>query len=424
MSLKFKIFLIFFLIFFLNEIDFSQIRPRIDEKILSGRQRIDESILFKGEEYAEEIKRKSLEREFILEDAIDPKTYIIGPGDVVLINLWGEQEKEFEVMVLPEGNVILPSIGSLMVNGLTLEKMDKLIKEKAMRYYTGSQITVSLGDIRTFKVHVTGEVVKRGSYNASPVDRVSQVINMAEGVTSWANRRKIEIRHLDGSIEICNLLEFEIKGNIENNPFVKGGDIIHVPRVSLSLGMVLVSGNVKSPGYYQLYKGETIGDLIERINVVKETTDWEDSYIKRTITSSEEKIINIPLDFIDSNNDDEIPEEFLLKNNDHIYLPLRINEVYVYGAVKNAGSYPFYSNMISADYAGLAGKAERAAPNSEIKVIKKGTNEVLKGGGVIIERGDKIEVPLKTMETAKDYLQFIGTITSVLIAAKAVGIIN
>jgi len=424
LSLKFKIFFIFFLIFFLNEIDFSQIRPRIDEKILSGRQRIDESILFRGEEYAEEIKRKSLEREFILEDAIDPKTYIIGPGDVILINLWGEQEKEFEVMVLPEGNVILPSIGSLMVNGLTLEKMDKLIKEKAMRYYTGSQITVSLGDIRTFKVHVTGEVVSRGSYNASPVDRVSQVINMAEGVTSWANRRKIEIRHLDGGIEICNLLEFEIKGNIENNPFVKGGDIIHVPRVSLSQGMVLVSGNVKSPGYYQLYKGETIGDLIERINVVKETTDWEDSYIKRTITSSEEKIINIPLDFIDSNNAGDVPEEFFLKNNDHIYLPKKINEVYVYGAVRNAGSYPFYSNMISSDYAGLAGKTERAASNSEIKVIKKGTNKVLKGEGVVIERGDKIEIPLKKMEITKDYLQFVGAITSVLIAAKAVGIIK
>lgn len=422
MFLKFKIFFIFFLIFFLNEIDIAQIRPRIGEKILSGRQRINENILF-GEEYAEKMK-KSVEREFILEDAIDPKTYIIGPGDIILINLWGEQEKEFEVMVLPEGNVIVPNIGSLMVNGLTLEKMDKLIKEKVMRYYPESQITVSLGDIRTFKVHVTGEVVNRGSYNASPVDRVSQVINMAEGTTSWANRRKIEIRHLDGSIDIFNLLEFEIKGNIENNPFVRGGDIIHVPRVSLSLGMVLVSGNIKSPGYYQLYKGETIGDLIERINVVKETTDWEDSYIKRTTISSEEKIINIPLDFIDSNNADDVPEEFLLKNNDHIYLPKKIDVVYVYGAVKNAGSYPFYSNMISADYAGLAGKTERAAPNLKIKVIKKGTNNVLKGGDVIIERGDKIEVPLKRMETAKDYLQFIGTITSVLIAAKAVGIIK
>ena len=92
--LKFKIFFIFFLIFFLNEIDFSQIRPRIDEKILSGRQRINENILF-GEEYAEKMK-KSVEREFILEDAIDPKTYIIGPGDIILINLWGEQEEEFE----------------------------------------------------------------------------------------------------------------------------------------------------------------------------------------------------------------------------------------------------------------------------------------------------------------------------------------
>jgi len=80
--------------------------------------------------------------------------------------------------------------------------------------------------------------------------------------------------------------------------------------------------------------------------------------------------------------------------------------------------------MISADYAGLAGKTERAAPNSEIKVIKKGTNKVLKGEGVIIERGDKIEIPLKKMETTKDYLQFVGTITSVLIAAKAVGIIK
>ena len=75
----------------------------------------------------------------------------------------------------------------------------------------------------------------------------------------------------------------------------------------------------------------------------------------------------------------------MLKDNDYIYLPKKINEVYVYGAVRNPGSYPFYSNMESADYAGLAGKTERAASDSRIKIMKKGTNKVLKGGNIEIE---------------------------------------
>jgi protein involved in polysaccharide export with SLBB domain len=407
-------------ILFISETEFSQTKSKIQNKVFFPEEIIDKKL---KEKLKEEKDIKKL-REFILEDAIDPDKYIIGPGDLILINLWGEKEDVFEVTVLPSGNITIPSIGSLMVNGLTLKELDELIKEGAKKYYPEAQITVSLGDIRYFKVHITGEVVKRGSYDVSPVDRVSQVINMAEGVTSWANRKRIEIKHLDGTTDICDLLEYENKGSIQNNPFVRGGDIIYIPRLNLSQGMVFVSGNVGNPGYYQFYKNEAIGDFIQRINIVMETTDWESSFIQREVTASEKKIITIPIDFIESKNVDNVPEEFLLKNNDYVYLPRRINEVYVYGAVREAGAYPFYSNMKSSDYAGLAGKIEKAASDSKIKVIKKDSNKVMIGGDVIIERGDKIEIPLKRMESFKDYIQIVGPITSLLIAAKAIGIIK
>lgn len=368
-------------------------------------------------------ERKGLiEREFVLEDAIDPAEYVVGPGDIMVVYIWGEQESLFEIMVLPEGNIIIPSIGSIDINKKSLASAKNLIIEKAKLYYPGAVITVSLTGMRKFKIHISGEVLKRGSFDASPVDRISNVAAMAQGFTSWADKRSIEIKHPDGTTEAVNLLEFEQRGDISQNPLVRGGDIIYIPRINLSDGMVFISGNIGKPGYYQLYEGETIGGLIERINIEKETTDWEHAHIKREPLKNME--IKIPLAFIDSRESASVPPELVLKHNDIIFLPKKINEVYVFGAVRSPGAYPFNSNMKSGDYVGLAGKTERSASSSSIKVIRGSEEKVLKGPDVEVERGDKIEVPIRKIELTKDYLQIIGTFTSILIAAKAVGVIK
>ena len=369
-------------------------------------------------------QERLIEREFILEDAINAKEYTVGPGDVLAVYMWGQQENLYEVMVLPEGNIIIPSIGSIMINNMTLETAKELIIKEGNKYYPGAKITVSLTGIRRFKVHVSGEVLNRGSFDASPINRVSNVIAMAQGFTSWADKKNIEITHLDGTTDIFDLFQFERKGNISQNPFIRGGDIIYIPRIKLSEGMVFISGNVAKPGNYQFYKNEAISSLIERVNIEKETTDWENSFIKRGLNSTENEIINIPLDFIDSHDEDKTPPELYLKHSDIIYLPKKINEVYVFGAVRNPGAYPFRSNMKSVDYASLAGKTERATSNSNIKVIRKDSEKILKGPEIEVQRGDKIEVPIRTTEITKDYLQIVGTFTSILIAAKAVGIIK
>jgi len=417
LALKLKIFCLFFAIFFLFYIDgnFSQEKQRFGKR----------EILLLREDDLTKRKIERRERQFILEDAIDEKTYLVGPGDVLIINLWGEEEDEFEVMVMPEGNIIIPNIGSFPVNGMTLSKIKGIIKEKAKNYYPQSEITVSLGNIRTFKIHITGEVIKRGTYNSTPVDRLSHLISSSDSITPWADKKNIEIRHLDGTTDVCNLLEFENKGDLKNNPFLRDGDVIYVPRLKPSSGMIFISGNVVNPGYHQYYKNETVGELIKRIQVIKETTDWKNAIIKRGIGSDKNKTLTIPLNFTNSNNNsNNNPEDMLLENDDYIYLPKRINEVYVSGAVRAAGAYPYHANMRSGDYAGLAGKTDRAGSNSSIKVFRNNSKKVLKGGDVIIERGDKIEVPVKRTEITKDYLHLIGTFSTVLIAAKAVGIIK
>ena len=369
-------------------------------------------------------RRELTEREFILEDVINPEEYIVGPGDVFAIYIWGQEENLFEAMVLPEGNIIIPSIGSFMVNNRTLTSAKEIIIEKTKVYYPSADISVLLTGIRKFKVYVSGEVLIRGSFDASPIDRLSNIIAKAQGFTSWADKKAIEIKHQDGNIDKFDILDFESKGNIDNNPFVRSGDIIFIPRVKFSEGVVFISGNIDKQGYHQLYNSETISGLIARINIEKESTDWENAFIKRKSDSNDNVFTNIPLNFFGSSNENNTSDELFLKNNDIIYLPKKINEVYVFGAVRSPGAYPFRSNMKSGDYASLAGKTEHAASNSKIKVIRDESEKVLKGPNVTVERGDKIEVPIRTTELTKDYLQIVGTFTSILIAAKAVGIIK
>ncbi|MFH0931569.1 MAG: polysaccharide biosynthesis/export family protein, partial [Candidatus Zixiibacteriota bacterium] len=93
-----------------------------------------------------------------LEKAVNPKEYIVGPGDVLFIVLWDEFQTNYSLKVTPEGTILIPRVGSLMVGGKSLEEVKLSVKEEALKKYRNIDITVSLLNLRRFKVSVTGAV--------------------------------------------------------------------------------------------------------------------------------------------------------------------------------------------------------------------------------------------------------------------------
>ena len=352
-----------------------------------------------------------------LEAAIDPESYVVGPGDVFQIVIISSKELVFKVQVISDGKLVIPTVGVLDVDGKTLSEVQTLVKEAAADKYLNSEITANLAILRQFRVHVTGQVMKPGSYGALAVDRVSNLIDIAEGITNWGSERAIEVRHLDGTVDIVDLYRYSKLGDLEANLTLKGGDVIYVPHINLSKATVRVEGPVNDPGVYQLAENETVQSFLLRVDAYNRRADLTNAYIQRqTVSNGGSETIPI---FPYLENRGNSHAELYLQDGDVIMVPKRNEEVYVIGAVRSAGPYAYYPNLTAIDYIGFAGSTERAVKPSKVQLIRNNSEKPLNAKGLIIEPGDTVYVPQKSTFGLRDITTLIVTVTQVLITMKA-----
>lgn len=195
-----------------------------------------------------------------LEEPLDPDKYICGRGDVFELNFWGRQNFKLRVTVDMEGRTFISKVGYVDIVGKTLRQARGIIKTAVLRYFPGLNFDLSLVEPRTFLVHVVENIPHPGLYTARPVERASVVIARAGGVAGAASKRRISIRHRDGSTSIADLLLYNLTGDTKYNPYVSDGDLIRVPFEDVA---VTVDGAVKRPGHYELVNGKDLSELID-----------------------------------------------------------------------------------------------------------------------------------------------------------------
>lgn len=157
--------------------------------------------------------------------------YVVGEGDVLHINVWKETEISQTVVVRPDGNISLPLVSEVAVAGLTPPQIQQLIAGKLKAILTNPQVTVTVVEVRSKMVYITGEVVKPGAYPVATPLNVLQLIARAGGLSQWANRKNIYV--LRGG-DKKNRLHFNYKEVVqgkktEQNIFLQPGDTVVVP---------------------------------------------------------------------------------------------------------------------------------------------------------------------------------------------------
>lgn len=160
-----------------------------------------------------------------------PTEYRVGEGDVLHINVWKETEISQTVVVRPDGNISLPLVNEVAVAGLSPLQIQQLLTEKLKSILTNPQVTVSVAEVRSKMVYITGEVGKPGAYSVASPLNVLQLIARAGGLNEFANRKNIYI--LRGA-DKKNRLHFNykevVKGkNSDQNIFLQPGDTVVVP---------------------------------------------------------------------------------------------------------------------------------------------------------------------------------------------------
>ncbi len=186
--------------------------------------------------------------------------YIIGPGDTILLSVWGSLEGSFPLEVNRSGEILLPHVGSLKVWGESFEHLPSLIRNALGKVYRDFDINVTMGKLRIIRVYVVGEVHRPGGYEVSSLATVINALSAAGGPTKNGSLRTIIIRRNGQVVATVDLYDFFLKGDKSHDIRLQSGDTIFVPIIGPTVG---VAGNVKRPAIYELKGEKTLSDVLK-----------------------------------------------------------------------------------------------------------------------------------------------------------------
>ena len=187
-------------------------------------------------------------------------SYSIGPGDKLLVSFYGGNEKKYEVDVNREGKVVLPMIGPVNLTGMTYGEATTFLKEKVKAELIGTEINISIREVRSVGVYVLGEAYKPGKYVMSGLSSVTNALFISGGVNKQGSLRNIQIRRNDKVIANYDFYDFLLRGSLKSDITLQDGDIIFIPFIENS---VILGGAFKRPHRYEFKKGETLKDVVE-----------------------------------------------------------------------------------------------------------------------------------------------------------------
>lgn len=194
-----------------------------------------------------------------------PVNYVLGPGDEVIIDIWGRNQATIRQTISPDGTINIPDVGMISLNGMSIKQADNYMKKKLGQIYSvdgdnaKSEIKLSLGNIRTIQVNMMGEVANPGTYYLSSLSNIYHALHRAGGVSSLGSLRDIQLIRKGKVIAKIDIYDFIRDGKM-NETILEEGDIINVPTYDI---IVDIAGNVKRPMSYELKEGETVADLID-----------------------------------------------------------------------------------------------------------------------------------------------------------------
>ena len=196
-----------------------------------------------------------------------PSNYRLGPGDEVIIDIWGASQNTIRQQISPEGTINISKIGPVNLSGMTVSAANDYLKAALNKIYNGlnnttdptSDIRLTLGNIRTIQINVMGEVVQPGTYALSSFSTVFHALYRAGGVSDIGSLRNVQLVRNGKYIATIDVYEFIMKGNTQDDIRLQEGDVVIVPAYDV---LVKISGKVKRPMRFEMKKGESLSTLI------------------------------------------------------------------------------------------------------------------------------------------------------------------
>ena len=268
--------------------------------------------------------------------------YVLGPGDNIIVYLWGTVERELNLTVDREGNVQVPPIGAVSVWGQTLSEFEETLRGRFSATYTDFEMNVTLGSIRSIRVYVIGEVQKPGAYTVSSLTTLLNALYKAGGPTERGSFRSIKLLRGGKLVSECDLYTLLVFGDNSVDVRLQSGDAVFVP---VTGPRVAVDGEVRRPALYELRGGETASDALAFAGGAEANGYLERVLVERLSQTDEARFVDINLSPSAKDSD----SAFVLIDGDRMTVrtlyDVKRNYVSVGGMVKHPGRYERKEHM-------------------------------------------------------------------------------
>jgi protein involved in polysaccharide export with SLBB domain len=213
-----------------------------------------------------------------IEPTTVPADFLLGPGDEVYIRAWGTVDIDYRATIDRGGKISIPMVGEVQLEGVRFADLRDHIQSAITRSYHGFELSVSLGQLRSIRIYVTGFAAAPGTYTVNALTSLVNALFYAGGPGTAGDLRRIELRRAGELVTTLDFYDFLLSGSHDTAIRLLPEDVIHVPALS---GEVAIAGAVNRSGIYQLGSGETLADLIDWAGGLNATASTHRSVIER-----------------------------------------------------------------------------------------------------------------------------------------------
>ena len=353
-----------------------------------------------------------------------PTDYRLGPGDQVVIEVWGASEANIVQKVTPDGYISIPDVGPIAVNGLTVQAASNRIRAKLSKIYSGmktanvdlsTNVKVSLGQIRTIQVNIMGEVARPGTYALSSFSTVFHALYKAGGVSPIGSLRNIKVVRGGRTVATIDVYDYILQGRSHTDIRLQEGDVI---LASPYAALVMIQGKIKRPMYYEMKNSESIATLINYAGGFSDDAYASSITVERS-NAKERTICTV---------DEMHYNDFKMKDGDVVSIGAILdrydNRVEIKGAVYRPGSDAIGQDIrtvrdliLKAD--GLLEEAftnrgvlHRENPDRKLEIISVNIKGILDGTGpdIALQKNDALFIPSIYDLEAKGTLEINGEV--------------
>lgn len=264
--------------------------------------------------------------------------YVVGPGDQLLIRVWGQVNFNAHATVDRSGDIYVPQLGNVEVAGLHFEQLDGYLKKQFGRVFRNFDLSVNMGQLRSIQIYVVGNAQRPGSYTLSSLSTLVNALFSSGGPSAQGSMRRIELKRGGKIVTTFDLYDLLIKGDKSHDAPLLPGDVIYIPPVG---PQIAVAGSVHVPAIYELKGTETAGQAIQMAGGLATMASKLDAQLDRTNNLGARRTIQLALDAAGL----QIP----MRDGDILRVPSMVQRfdrtVTLRGNVANPGRYHWSPGM-------------------------------------------------------------------------------